>query len=532
MRTVATLLAVALSFGVCAQDARGVRLVPTSPEKAGKFDRRESAALFVGIRDFEDPQLGGVKYTVDDAVDLAYVMAFEQKVRLVPPSRVVIAISGEPVKAESKARLTRLLAEGATQTTVDRETLVRLIDQQTRAAGRNGVLILFFATHGFSSEGTAYLLASDSRFEDPATSLSATRIVDIAASSPARRSLLFLDACRERVPTGTRGPYFDEQGTAPMIEAMTPQEGQVIFFAARPGGYAHEQPHNGVFTSAVIDGLACRAQTSRGLVTVETLARYADGRVGAWIRRNRDPAVRKAIQVLMDVDTKSMPLAVCTKPPNVAAVNFSGPSLTTFDQDGDELWSRKLDGDITVAEPVDLDDDGTKEVIAGTADGNLLVFSGDGEQAWSDKTGPGAAVRTFTTAWLGAKRDHRHIITLSNGSPSFVNIFTSDGTQIGRYAHAGELRKVVVDRFTARHQARVFVAASETLFMLDTEAALLWSGTLLPPGQTIESLTTVDYDNDGDRDVKLTTSAGTLHLTFAGEVLHSDGVQFQRTAVK
>ena len=76
------------------------------------------------------------------------------------------------------------------------------------------------------------------------------------------------------------------------------------------------------------------------------------------------------------------------------------------------------------------------------------------------------------------------------------------------------------------------VPAEATAGKFDAHRPLRARRTLLPPGQTIESLTTVDYGNDGDRDVRLTTSAGTLHLTFAGEVLHSDGVQFQRTAVK
>src|SRR5689334_16124395 len=76
-------------------------------------DAQQSAALFVGVRDFDEPALARVPFAIDDAVDMAYEMAIENQPPLVPPRAVALALSdGEPVKATSRNRLRALLAAG------------------------------------------------------------------------------------------------------------------------------------------------------------------------------------------------------------------------------------------------------------------------------------------------------------------------------------------------------------------------------------------------------------------------------------
>ena len=67
----------------------------------------------------------------------------------------------------------------------------------------------------------------------------------------------------------------------------------------------------------MIDGLLCNADTDeRGLITVETLADYVETNVRSWIQKHKDPAIRTAIQVSMDGQTKNMPLAACANATN------------------------------------------------------------------------------------------------------------------------------------------------------------------------------------------------------------------------
>src|SRR5688572_32475949 len=48
----------------------------------------------------------------------------------------------------------------------------------------------------------------------------------------------------------------------------------------------------------------------------------------------------------------------------------------------------------------------------------------------------------------------------------------------------------------------------------------LWYGTVLPSPQTIDRLEIVDHDNDGRRDIAISTSTGhTFHLDFDGRII-------------
>ena len=317
-----------------AQDSRAARPVQTQSTPPAKFDRTQSAALFVGIRRFtRDETLTEVKYAVDDAIDLASVLALDRRVSLVTPGRVVLALSGTPQKPESQQRLDQLVAAGATVAAASQADILTLVTRQAGLAGREGLLILSISSHGFSHDGTPYVLAASSLFELPETSISTARLLDIAARSDAGRSLIFLDACRERVSTGTQQAVdADAVIAAPLVEGMSHVDGQVVFYAAAAGKYAYDddEKRNGVFTTAVIEGLQCKAEADeRGLITVETLAAYVETHVRSWIQKHKDPTARKAIQVNMDGETKTMPLAICgyPKPVPPMTVTIDDPVL-------------------------------------------------------------------------------------------------------------------------------------------------------------------------------------------------------------
>jgi len=533
MRKLAAIVFLSLSLSACAQDdQRGVFVVsPREPRPApGPFNRQESTALFVGVRDFPEGTVGQVRYTVDDAVDLAYVMAFEKKVRLVPPERVVLAISGEPVKEESRHRLEALRQARATITTADRKTITTQLERQAEQAG-DGVLLLFFATHGFSSDGVGYVLASDSIFKDTDSSISTAAVFDTAAR--AARSIIFVDACRERVPANIRGggssTYFEPGGTAPLIEAMSPLNGQVVFYAATQGGYAFEDENekNGVFTSAIIDALTgCNGPRHRGMIDADALGQQIEEQVRSWIRRRRDRKIRKATQVLMDVDTKSMTLAVCTPPPIIHRVDITATSITAFAKDDTPLWRHSLARRVTAQRLLDLDDDGAPEVIIGDDSGTVSLYTPDGELAWAKKTAADMPVERLAIDYLFAKKAHRHIVALSNaadGSASQLTFFTSDGTSIVAYPHQGRLVEVAIDRETARHAPRIIVTGKSNVLVLDRKGTRQWHAGLYPPQQTIERLRITNVNRDRDRDIEIRTNRGTLNVTFDGKLIKTTG---------
>ena len=292
----------------------GVRTLSV-PRPAGPVVPAQSAALFVGVREFPyDHGLAEVQYAVDDAVDLAYVLAIDSKTRLVDPGRVVLALSGEPQKRESRRRLQVLVAGGAGVRSAAQPDLLTLLQDQARAVGPNGVLVVSFATHGVSIDGTQYLLTASSLLHHRETGIAETKVREIVSRAGVPRSLILLDACRERLTTDVRS--VDPRSAAAVMRAMGDINGQVVFSAAAAGDYAYddEDRGNGVFTAAVIDGLQCRAGTDAdGFVTVDTLSNYVEEQVLSWVRNNRHPDASRATQLHCEGRSRRMPLSSCPR---------------------------------------------------------------------------------------------------------------------------------------------------------------------------------------------------------------------------
>jgi len=223
-RAIVVLVCGVLAATAAAQSTRSVAFPPMPPpaEPLG-FEPAESGALFVGIREFtHDPSLTEVRYAVDDAVDLAYAMALEQPVAFVEPNRVVLAISGEPQKPESRERLRVLRERGAKTHPAGQTDILVLLERQARMVGKKGILIVGIATHGFSAEGLHYLIASNSMLRHRESAVATHKLLDIAAKSAATRSLILLDACRSRlVSDGTRSAgKADRRSAAPMLDGL------------------------------------------------------------------------------------------------------------------------------------------------------------------------------------------------------------------------------------------------------------------------------------------------------------------------
>lgn len=329
-------LAIAIALVAKGQSTRSMQPDVISPAKTSTgFDPAQSVALFVGARTFAvDSTLETVPYAVDDAVDLAYTFALDPRVALVRPKRVVLALSGPaPSKPDSRRRLAELKKQGAAVVSADQSQILNLLNRQAGSVGPNGIFIVSFATHGFSDDGAQYLLAANSLLRERHTAIPAARIFDLVAQSNATRSLILIDACRERIQRKRAGEP-EQLSAAPLMKRMALTEGQVVLYAAAAGKWAYDDDlrRNGVFTGAVLDGLQCRTgHDGNGLVTVDALSATVEQSVLSWIRTNRDLSIRNATQVSIDGAARTMPVAICSRP---------APKLP---EGGDPLVSGPLD---------------------------------------------------------------------------------------------------------------------------------------------------------------------------------------------
>lgn len=475
-RAAVAAIAVAAIFGTrFLHAARSVRPVPiASNQSSPRFDQNESAALFVGVRSFTHRELAPVRYAADDAVDLAYLFVFDDRIRLVRADRVVIALSGRPEKPESQQRLELLQRAGATVRHADQTNIVALLRQQAALTGPKGIFIVSLATHGFTRGGVTHVLGASSVVQYPTTTVSVANILDTAALS-AGRSLVLIDACRERLSAPTRSVTRRAATEPSLPRRMSHTHGQAVFFAAAAGEVSYEGNGNGVFTKAVIDGLQCRAAKPGGVVTASTLGTFVQYSLLRWIHRHIDKSARGAIQLNFDGDARNMPLSQC--------------------------WPDQ-----------DVHFGATKSTIRG--------FDADGKQIWEVRDGK--SLRDFAVGDLF--RDHRQEeVALWGGDASRLAIYSAAGQRLSYCDLSENLDHVVIGRPTKHYAPRIVITGKTTVMAFDPKRVSLgkplWRGTITPRGQSVKRVEIVDKDGDGNDDIWIKTGNGTLLLDFKGKVI-------------
>ena len=517
------------------RSTRSVRPVAEPPRDVSKrFDRRQSAALFVGVRDFASVE--PVPFAVDDAVDLAYLFALHPRVRLVPPRRIVLMLSGNnPRKPESREHLRALREAGAdVRVRADAADVLAALHEQTALAGRDGILIVSIAAHGLLRDGNSYVLASSSRIHEPATMLSTAEIFDTIATAAAQRSVVFVDACRDRMVKGRRSVLASATSGAPLAGRLAHARGQVVFYAAAAGESAYDdfQAQNGVFTKAVIGGVQCGAAKVRGAVTTETLARYVETNVRAWIRENRDPNVGSATQVSMDGDARNMPLATCEGPdpalgPARAAV--AGTTVRAFSAENELLWQRDVGRVVVQPQAIDLDADGWREVVFGTPDA-VVALDEKGSRLWTAHDG--MTLTAFVVGPLFLRQPTNEVVAIWNsGRSSRLVVYDPDGKRRAVFEDSRRFDRVAIARPTTRHAWKIIATSGDAVLVFDPKklAKPIWEGRV--PDELIASLAIADGNGDGKDDIALTTASGAkVFVDFTGHAIRADGAHFERTS--
>jgi hypothetical protein len=487
--------------------SRSVRVTDGDSSSSG-YDREHAAALFVGVRRFNQGDTPEVPYAVDDAIDLAYTLAIDQRVPLVSPQHVTLALSGLTQKPDSQRRLLELQRAGATIRRNPADILP-LLEQQASLAGTNGLLVVSIATHGFVRDGVPYVLSSTSQ------PLSTTAILNMIAEQHVPRSLIFVDACSTRFVDGRPGRSVDPHAFAVrQIDAKMARAHGVVLFSAVGAAYDDPVRRNGVFTATVIDGLHCKASAPHCYVTPDTLAMYVERNVLDWIRKHVDPHAQSAIGKHIDLGARNMPLAVCCRPPcrPMLSLSSDGPTLIAAGK-----WRANAGARITEVQQ------GRAEAVAGTPD-SIVVFDCDGTRRCT--LTDGHPLRTFV---LADYKQNTEIVALWG---SRLAIYSAEGQLLSAYEHPHALQHVAICRQNAHYAPKIAVTSANNVLLFNPKKLEkpIWSGHITPHSDTIESVKILDYDHDTKGDIAITTASGaTLFLDFKGNVIgrHGSAVGFQ-----
>jgi hypothetical protein len=249
-----------------------------------------------------------------------------------------------------------------------------------------------------------------------------------------------------------------------------------------------EENRNGVFTRAVLEGLACKGTRAK-IVNVELLSKYVNKRVRDWVQKKRRG--KGGTQISTDDDTRLMPLANCNCP------NLPEPSDT---------WRARLTLPISQSEVANLDGDCTNEIVV-SAGGTLHVFDNSGALRWS----AGEAVREFVVAAPYA--DRRPVLALfANG----FSVFDDEGKTLSTVRR--DLRHVSLYRPTTKHDNRIVATSGDTVLLFKSKDPVPEWRRRLP--DSIEDVDIRDYDNDKKLDLVVLTAAGPVVLDIDGHSLN------------
>ncbi|WP_437674196.1 AAA family ATPase [Sorangium sp. So ce131] len=246
-----------------------LRSIAEAKEKAiGPISGRH--AFLVGVRRYDDRSIGDLRFCVDDVVALGGVL------KETLGFNTVLSMHDDVEDDRFLPLRNRVKNE-----------LIRL----ARGLKPNDMLLVHFSCHGTLIDGKPVLLFRDTGQEALAeSSLPVEDVKKILLESPARRKILFLDACHAGVNLGRNigGPTLDPAFVHNVFELA---EGLAVLAGSTSQQIALERPEakRGVFTSFVIEGLLGKADRStpcKGFVTVDDLSYFVTDAVQQWTREN------------------------------------------------------------------------------------------------------------------------------------------------------------------------------------------------------------------------------------------------------
>lgn len=249
-------------------------VVPVQPDEADAAWAPRRVAVLVGIQDYADPALQGLRFPSKDARDLGAVL---QSPDVGGFDRVFVITGG---------------------TATRRDDLLRALAVATADLGRDDTFLLYLSGHGTLTldplEGSRlWVLPSDARLDDPdRTGLSVTDLEELVNDLPARRRVLILDTCHNG-RAGSKSSL--GSSTSQLLQGMRGEipaprgerevsESEARLYAAQYFQPAMEDPtlQNGVYTHFLIAGLTGARGAADldhdGLVDVGEAHQYARDR--------------------------------------------------------------------------------------------------------------------------------------------------------------------------------------------------------------------------------------------------------------
>jgi hypothetical protein len=271
-------------------DGIKVKQTPTVDQRAisrpAGTSRGKKYALVVGVRDYESSKLDPLRYTENDAEDLAAVLEKQGGfvVRLLTTARGAKVKADAPTSANLRAEIKALLANKVRDDTV----LIALVG--------HGIAFKF----NNSEKEDSYFCPCDARLNDVSSLISFARLFGDLDDTGAGVKLLLSDASRNDRAVGRTV----DSDSIPRLP-----RGMAVLFSCMRGERAFETPKlgtgHGIFFFHVIDGLKGKARNKRGEVTWSSLADHVIDKVSDDVPRLIGGGARQTPEQKLNLRGKS-----------------------------------------------------------------------------------------------------------------------------------------------------------------------------------------------------------------------------------
>lgn len=234
-------------------------------------------ALLIGVQRYRDSSLE-LKATANDAKDLEHILRQQ---------------SGHAYREVE----TRLLIDP------DRRAMLQEIAWLKDGAGDDDISLVFFAGHGVTDLRRRFqLLPADADVDElDSTAVNGALLIQTLRATRGR-VVAIIDACHSADTFMARsGGVLPINMTRFSNDAATPDNGVMIFAASTARQFAFDAGswgQNGVFTKALIEGLAGKADANGdGLVRTDELYRWTRSRVRELTKDRQDPIKHQSFSV-------------------------------------------------------------------------------------------------------------------------------------------------------------------------------------------------------------------------------------------
>ncbi|HOV15513.1 MAG TPA: caspase family protein, partial [Spirochaetota bacterium] len=302
LKKIVIILIILITFSLYPQDgAKGIKRIVKDPVviKNQKGNTGKRFAICIGVNKYANKNIDRLQKAENDALGISEVLKEYGQFDTIVTMTTGVAFDNDLFPSLDNIR--------RKMRNIEKLEMIKPED----------MVVFAFSGHGISNDkGDAFLVTSNADPDDwYNTTLPLNEVVEWLKRLKVTKTLLFVDACREKVEIGSKG-----------VSKKTIQEQKYnnvevasIFFATKSGWFSYEDPEGdyGIFSKFIIMGLQGKADSDKnGVVSFNELRGYVEQNVVDYAFKknlNQKPYTKQIIEQFGDLIITSYGIDILVK---------------------------------------------------------------------------------------------------------------------------------------------------------------------------------------------------------------------------